>query len=189
VGEQEVGAQLGEEALSKSLQAGLIGVIVLMLFLVAYYRLPGVVASIALTVYITVMIAFIQLWGVVLTLAGVAAVVLSIGMAVDANVLIFERLREELSLGKPLVQALRVAFDRAWNSIRDSNSSSILTALILLWFGTSIIRGFAFMLIVGVVLSLFSAIYVTRTLLEIILLKTGAVHPHWWVRKSKDVIK
>lgn len=184
-GEQEIGAQLGGEALAKSLKAGLIGVIVLMLFLIAYYRLPGIIASIALIVYIVVTLAFIQIWGVVLTLAGVAAVVLSIGMAVDANVLIFERLREELSAGKPLVQALRVAFDRAWNSIRDSNTSSILTAIILLWFGTSIIRGFAFMLIVGVVLSLFSAIYVTRTLLEFVLTRVNLGNHAWWVRTDK----
>lgn len=185
-GEQEIGAQLGGEALAKSLQAGIVGVIVLMLFLIIYYRLPGIIASVALAVYVVVMLAFIQLWGVVLTLAGVAAVVLSIGMAVDANVLIFERLREELSSGKPLVQALRVAFDRAWNSIRDSNTSSILTALILLWFGTSIIRGFAFMLIVGVVLSLFSAITVTRTLLEFILTRVNLSSHAWWVRTNKD---
>lgn len=186
-GEQEIGAQLGTEALDKSLTAGLIGVIVLMLFLIAYYRLPGVIASLALIVYIVVTLAFIQVWGVVLTLAGVAAVVLSIGMAVDANVLIFERLREELSSGKPLVQGLRVAFDRAWNSIRDSNTSSILTAIILLWFGTSIIRGFAFMLIVGVVLSLFSAIYVTRTLLEFVLTRVNLGSHSWWVRTNKKI--
>lgn len=168
VGEQHIGGQLGQEALAASVKAGIWGVLALMLFLILYYRLPGVVASVALGVYVVIFIAFIKLWpGMVLTLAGIAGVILSIGVAVDANVLIFERVREELALGKSLPLALKAGFDRAWTSIRDSNSSSILTALILLWFGSSIIKGFAFMLIAGVVLSLFSAIYTTRTLLQL----------------------
>ncbi len=168
VGEQEIGGSVGTEALNASLKAGLIGILVLILFMILYYRLPGLIASLALGLYVIVFIAFIKLWpGMVMTLAGIAGVILSIGVAVDGNILIFERVREELSLGKTLNAALKAGFERAWTSIRDSNSSSILTAIILLWFGTSIIKGFAFMLIVGVVLSLFSAIYVTRTLLYV----------------------
>jgi len=168
VGEQQVGAQLGNDALNASIKAGIWGVIVLMLFLIFFYRLPGLVAGIALGVYIMMFIAFIKLWpGMVLTLAGVAGAILSIGMAVDANVLIFERLKEELKAGKGLTAALKAGFDRAWTSIRDSNTSSLFTGAILLWFGSSIIRGFAFMLIVGIVLSLFSAIFTTRTFLQI----------------------
>jgi len=168
VGEQQVGAQLGNDALQASIKAGMWGVIVLMLFLIFFYRLPGLVAGIALGVYIIMFMAFIKLWpGMVLTLAGVAGAILSIGMAVDANVLIFERLKEELKAGKGLTAALKAGFDRAWTSIRDSNTSSLFTGAILLWFGSSIIRGFAFMLIVGIVLSLFSAIFTTRTFLQI----------------------
>jgi protein-export membrane protein SecD len=168
VGEQQVGAQLGNDALNASIKAGMWGVIILILFLIFFYRLPGLVAGIALGVYIIMFIAFIKLWpGMVLSLAGVAGAILSIGMAVDANVLIFERLKEELKAGKGLTVALKAGFERAWTSIRDSNTSSLFTAFILLWFGSSIIRGFAFMLIVGIVLSLFSAIFTTRTFLQI----------------------
>jgi len=186
VGEQEIGAQLGAEALKRSVEAGIIGIIVLMLFLIFYYRLPGLIASIALGAYITVMIATIEVFGVVLTLAGIAGVILSIGMAVDANVLIFERLKEELGSGKTLHQTIKISFDRAWTSIRDSNTSSLFTAAILFWFGTSLIRGFATMLIIGVLLSLFSAIYITRTLLEIILQKVDTTKHSWWGGRSKN---
>lgn len=167
VGQYTIGATLGADALDKSLTAGLIGLVVVMVFMILFYRLPGVIAAIALAIYTVLTIAAIQLGGIVMTLAGVAGVVLSVGMAVDANILIFERLKEELRLGKPLNVALHDGFARAWTSIRDSNASSLITCAILFWFGSSVIKGFALTLALGIVISLFTAITVTRTLLSL----------------------
>jgi protein-export membrane protein SecD len=159
---------LGQEFFSRSLLAGLIGIVLVMLFMLVHYRLPGLVATGALIYYAIVVLAIFRLIPVTLTLAGIAGFVLSVGMAVDANILIFERTKEELRLGKSLAQALEAGFSRAWNSILDSNVSSLITASILYFFGSSVIQGFALVLIIGVLVSMFSAITVTRTILRLI---------------------
>jgi len=161
-----ISATLGEQFLSQSLLAGAIGIFLVMLFMLIYYRLPGAIASFALIYYSLVVLALFRLIPVTLTLAGVAGFVLSIGMAVDANILIFERMKEEMRVGKSLPAAVEAGFGRAWNSILDSNVSSLITATILYLFGSSTIRGFAFVLIIGVLVSMFSAIVVTRSILR-----------------------
>jgi protein-export membrane protein SecD len=146
-------------------------------FMIIYYRLPGVIASFALVYYTLVVLAIFRLVPVTLTLAGIAGFVLSIGMAVDANILIFERMKEEMRVGKSLPAAVEAGFGRAWNSILDSNVSSLITATILYLFGSSTIRGFALVLIIGVLISMFSAIVVTRSILR-------AVVAQLWSRKA-----
>ncbi|HSE34837.1 MAG TPA: protein translocase subunit SecD, partial [Candidatus Paceibacterota bacterium] len=162
---QTIGASLGEKALNSGVRAGVIGVLAVAIFLILWYRLPGLIATLALGVYIAIMLAIFKMIPVTLTAAGIAGFILSIGMAVDANILIFERMKEELKKGKDLDAAMHDGFARAWLSIRDSNVSSIISTLILFWFGTSLIKGFALTLLVGVLVSMFSAITVTRTLL------------------------
>jgi protein-export membrane protein SecD len=130
-----------------------------------WYRLPGLISVLALSIYVALMLAIFKLIPVTLTAAGIAGFILSIGMAVDANILIFERMKEELKKGKDIVDAIDDGFARAWLSIRDSNISSILSATILFWFGTSMVKGFALTLGIGVLVSMFSAITVSRTLL------------------------
>ena len=142
-----------------------------------HYRLPGVVACIALIYYAIVVLAIFRLIPVTLTLAGIAAFVLSVGMAVDANILIFERTKEELRVGKTLNSAVEAGFNRAWNSIFDSNMSSIITAAILFYFGSSTIRGFALVLIIGVLVSMFTAITVSRTMLRWVVRQPWAREP------------
>ncbi|MBA2382518.1 MAG: protein translocase subunit SecD [Chloroflexi bacterium] len=161
-----ISATLGEQFLSQSLLAGVVGILLVMLFMFIYYRLPGVIASFALIYYSLVLLAIFRLVPVTLTLAGIAGFVLSIGMAVDANILIFERMKEEMRVGKSLPAAVEAGFGRAWNSILDSNVSSLITATILYLFGSSTIRGFALVLILGVLVSMFSAIVVTRSILR-----------------------
>jgi len=165
---QTISATLGEQFLSQSLLAGAVGILLVMLFMLIYYRLPGVIASFALVYYTLVVLAIFRLIPVTLTLAGIAGFVLSIGMAVDANILIFERMKEEMRVGKSLPAAVEAGFGRAWNSILDSNVSSLITAGILYWFGSSTIRGFALVLILGVLTSMFTAITVTRTILRLV---------------------
>ena len=162
----QISATLGEQFFSQSLLAGAVGILLVILFMLIYYRLPGVVASFALIYYTLVVLALFRLIPVTLTLAGVAGFVLSIGMAVDANILIFERMKEEMRVGKSLPAAVEAGFGRAWNSILDSNVSSLITATILYLFGSSTIRGFALVLILGVLVSMFSAIVVTRSILR-----------------------
>jgi preprotein translocase subunit SecD len=162
----QISATLGSQFLDQSLLAGAIGILLVIIFMITYYRLTGLVASFALVYYTLVMYAIFRLVPVTLTLAGVAGFVLSVGMAVDANILIFERMKEELRLGKSLASAVEAGFNRAWNSILDSNVSSLITATILYLFGSSVIRGFALVLILGVLTSMFSAIVVTRTILR-----------------------
>ncbi|HEX5825327.1 MAG TPA: protein translocase subunit SecD, partial [Candidatus Limnocylindrales bacterium] len=162
----EISATLGEQFFSQSLLAGAVGILLVILFMLIYYRLPGVVASFALVYYTLVVLAIFRLIPVTLTLAGIAGFVLSIGMAVDANILIFERMKEEMRVGKSLPAAVEAGFGRAWNSILDSNVSSLITATILYLFGSSTIRGFALVLILGVLVSMFSAIVVTRSILR-----------------------
>jgi len=168
VGQQTIGASLGMDSLNKSLFAGLIGFAAVALFMILFYRLPGLLAVFALTLYAFITLSIFKLIPVTLTLAGIAGFILSIGMAVDANVLIFERTKEELRRGLSITQALNEGFSRAWLSIRDSNVSSLITCLILLWFGTSVIKGFAITLAIGILISMFSAITVTRVLLHFV---------------------
>ncbi len=166
VSSQTVGASLGEKALGQSVDAGLWGFGLVALFLILWYRLPGVIAVVALILYVAMNLAIFKLIPVTLTTAGLAAFILSIGMAVDANILIFERTKEELRDGKALGDAIREGFKRAWSSIRDSNLSSIITGVILFWLGgTAVIKGFALVFIIGVLISMFTAVTVTRTLL------------------------
>jgi protein-export membrane protein SecD len=163
---QTISATLGEQFFNQSLLAGAVGILLVILFMLIYYRLPGVVASFALVYYTLVVLALFRAIPVTLTLAGIAGFVLSIGMAVDANILIFERMKEEMRVGKSLPAAVEAGFGRAWNSILDSNVSSLITATILYLFGSSTIRGFALVLILGVLVSMFSAIVVTRSILR-----------------------
>ena len=169
VSQQRVGASLGEAAVKQSLRAGLYGFLLVALFMILYYRLPGLLAVLALAVYVSVALAIFKFWPVTLTLAGIAGFILSIGMAVDANVLIFERLREELRRGRPLPMAMSEGFQRAWTSIRDSNASSLITCVILYWFGSSVVKGFAFTLAIGILVSMFSAITITRTFVRFVI--------------------
>jgi protein-export membrane protein SecD len=157
---------LGAQFLSQSLFAGVVAIGLVIAFMLIHYRLPGLIASGALIYYALVVYALFRLVPVTLTLAGIAGFVLSVGMAVDANILIFERTKEEMRVGKSLPAAIEAGFNRAWNSILDSNVSSLITALILFMFGTSVIRGFGLVLILGVLVSMFTAIVVTRTVLR-----------------------
>ena len=163
---QAVGASLGDQALRASVNAGIWGTILVALFLILWYRLPGVLAVLALSLYAFITLSLFKLIPVTFTAAGLAAFILSIGMAVDANILIFERTKEELRSGKNLGDAIREGFARAWNSIRDSNLSRMITALILFWLGASaVIKGFALVFGLGVIVSMFTAITVTRSFL------------------------
>jgi protein-export membrane protein SecD len=171
ISQTTIGASLGAESLDKSLLAGLIGLIAAALFMIIFYRLPGLLSVLALVVYSVLSLAIFELIPITMTLAGVAGFILSIGMAVDANVLIFERTKEELYEGKSLNTSIENGFTRAWSSIRDSNISSIITCVILAWFGTSIVKGFAITLGIGILVSMFSAITVTRTFLRLIVNK------------------
>ena len=166
IGFADVDPTLGAGFLVQALVAGAVGLLLVLIFMVAYYRLPGVLAALALVFYTLVIYAIFRLIHVTLTLAGVAAFILSIGMAVDANILIFERMKEEIRAGKTLGPAIEAGFNRAWSSILDSNVSSLLVAGWLYWQGTTVVRGFALVLIVGVLVSMFSAVTVTRTLLR-----------------------
>ena len=171
IGQTTIGASLGEESVNKSLLAGLIGLAAAALFMLVFYRLPGLLSVIALAIYTVLALAIFEIIPITMTLAGVAGFILSIGMAVDANILIFERTKEELRKGKSLNTAIENGFIRAWASIRDSNISSIITCIILAWFGTSIIKGFAITLAIGILVSMFSAITLTRTFLRMIVNK------------------
>jgi len=183
INQETIGASLGEASLKASLIAGLIGLAAVILFMVLWYRLPGVVATIALLIYMAIVLAIFKLFSVTLTLAGIAGFILSIGMAVDANILIFARMREELKWGKSLPGAIDEGFKRAWTSIRDSNISSLITCAILFWLGTSIIKGFALTLAIGILVSMFSAITITRLFLKAIM--TERLHNYVWLFGAK----
>jgi len=172
-GQESIDSVLGAESLQKSLFAGIIGLITVMVFMIIYYRFLGLIASLALITYTAFMISIIKLsayspWQITLTLSGIAGIVLSIGMAVDANILIFERTKEEIRRGRSISSAIEEGFKRAWTSIRDGNLSTIITSLILIFFGTGFIKGFAITLILGVLVSLFTAIVIVRTTLRFI---------------------
>ncbi len=168
ISQETVGASLGHISVTNSLKAGIIGLILVALFMILYYRLPGLLAVISLGIYGILVLAVFKIWPVTLTLAGMAGFILSIGMAVDANVLIFERLKEELRAGKSLAQAIEEGFKRAWPSIRDGNFSTLITCFILIQFSTSIVRGFAVTLSLGVLVSMFSAIVITKNILLLV---------------------
>lgn len=172
--QRTVGASLGSESISKSLLAGIIGMLAVVIFMIAYYRLAGVIASVALMIYTLINIDIFKIsvatpFPIVLTLAGIAGFILSIGMAVDANILIFERWKEEVREGATLEAGLESGFKRAWSSIRDSNISTLITCIILYNFGQPIIKGFAVTLSIGVLVSMFTAITVSRTFLQMLI--------------------
>ncbi len=167
---QTIGASLGDKAVNAGVKATFFGFLLVAFFLILRYRLPGLVATVSLCIFIAIMLALFKLIPVTLTAAGIAGFIISIGIAVDANVLIFERVKEELRAGRSIPDAVSVGFSRAWLSIRDSNISNFITAVILFWFGTSLIKGFALTLGMGVIVSMFSAITVTRVFLSVITL-------------------
>ncbi|MDP2663864.1 MAG: protein translocase subunit SecD [bacterium] len=167
ISQQSVGPTLGALSLQESLKAGLIGFLAVVVFMVLFYRLPGLLASLALTVYVAVLLAIFKIIPVTLTLAGIGGFVLSIGMAIDANILIFSRMKEELKEGKSFPQAIDDGFSRAWPSIRDGNLTTLIVAAILFGFGTSFIKGFALTLSLGILLSMFSAIIISKNFLKL----------------------
>ncbi len=162
---QSIGASLGHDALLKGVKAAVIGLALVALFMILWYRLAGLVSVVALAVYILILLFIFKYLPVTLTAAGIAGFILSLGMAVDANILIFERMKEELLNGKPLKESIKQGFLRAWSSIRDGNLSSLITAIILFWFGSSLIKGFALVFAIGILVSMFSAIFISKTLL------------------------
>jgi len=166
VSESKIGPTLGKVSLDETLKAGLLGFLLIVVFMILYYRLPGLLASLALVLYLVLLLAIFKLISATLTLAGIGGVILSIGMAVDANVLIFTRMQEELSMGKSFGQSVEEGFNRAWPAIRDGNATTLLVGFILLFLGTSFVKGFATTLNIGILLSMFSAIVVTRSLLR-----------------------
>jgi preprotein translocase subunit SecD len=178
VSQQTIGASLGQNSLDRSLKAGVFGLIFVALFMVLFYRLPGVISVIALLVYVLIVLAFYKVFPVTLTLAGIAGFILSLGMAVDANILIFARMKEELAAGKSLHVAMHEGFSRAWLSVRDSHVTTLIGAFVLYMFTTSIVKGFALTLGAGVLASLFTATMVTRTLLNL-------VATPWFERKQR----
>ncbi len=163
---QTIGASLGNEVLGKGVEAGMVGISLVIAFLLLWYRMPGAVAAAALFGYVVIMLALFLYIPVTLTAAGLAGFILSLGMAVDANVLVFERMKEEYNAGKSSLKAADEGFKRAWGAIRDGNVTSLLSAIILFWFGTSIVKGFALVFGIGVIVSMFSAIFITKTLLR-----------------------
>ena len=182
---ESIGATLGADSVRRSLIAGVIGLLAVVLFMLIYYRLPGFLADLALIVYAIISLMLFKLIPVVLSLPGIAGFILSIGMAVDANILIFERLKEELRAGRTLRQAIDLGWARAWNSIRDANISTLITCLILFIFGNtygaSIVKGFSVTLALGVIVSLFTSIIVTRTFLHVVLDNIKFTeHPRWF---------
>jgi protein-export membrane protein SecD len=167
ISQESVGPSLGAVSLNSSLKAGIFGFLAVILFMVIFYRLPGFVASVALAIYVVLVLASFKIFSITLTLAGIGGFILSIGMAVDANILIFARMREEIKEGKGIAASIEEGFRRAWPSIRDSNFNSLIVCLILFNFATSFIRGFALTLSLGIILSMFSAIFITHVFLLI----------------------
>ena len=172
-----IGASLGQDSVQQSLRAGIIGLVMVLIFMLILYRLPGLLADIALIFYVTLNVTVFKLIPVVLTLPGIAGFLLSIGMAVDANILIFERMKEELRAGRSLRLAVESGFSRAWPAIRDGNLSTLISCAVLYWFGNSfgasVVKGFAVTLAIGVTLSMFTAVYATRTLMRAFLSTGG----------------
>ena len=187
VEESMVSPTLGADSLHKSLIAGLIGLSLVALFMIVWYRVPGFIACLALAIYAVLNFAVFKIIPVTLTLAGIAGFILSIGMAVDANILIFERTKEELKAGRTLYTAIEAGFERAFTSIFDSNTTTIITCVILYLLGSSIVKGFALTLAIGVIISMFSAITVTRNFMHV-LFGTGQLkHPSWFGLKESEI--
>ncbi len=186
---QTVGATLGQEVLERGVEAAAIGLGLVVIFMLLWYRLPGLVAALALLSYIIIVLVLFQLIPVTLTAAGLAGLVISIGMAVDANVLVFERLKEEMRTGKGMREASQEGFTRAWGAIRDGNITSLLSAIILFWFGTSMVKGFALVFGIGVVASMISALLITRTLLMVLPDKKLSDSKFWSILLSSGFSK
>jgi len=195
ISQQSIEASLGAESLNKSLKAGVVGMLAIMVFMAVYYRFLGIIASISLLIYVAMMVSIFKLsgtltpWPITLSLSGIAGFILTMGMAVDANVLVFERFKEEIRDGKSIPRALEEAFRRAWPSIRDGNLSTILTSVILIWFGTSFVKGFALILVIGVLMSMFTAIVLVRSILRFSVGEWAEKRP-WllvWIGKNKNL--
>ncbi|MCR5262118.1 MAG: protein translocase subunit SecD [Candidatus Gastranaerophilales bacterium] len=185
--ENTVGPTLGADSIANSKVAGLVGLSFVMVFMIAYYRIPGIIADIALVIYSLIVFSVFKIIPVTLTLAGIAGFILSIGMAVDANILIFERTKEELRMGRTLFTAINLGFDRAFTSIFDSNMSTIITCTILYMLGTNVVKGFALTLAIGTIVSMFSAITVTKNFMHL-LFGTGQLkHPGWFGLKAEEI--
>lgn len=181
---ENVGPQLGEEALPNAVKAGVVGISIIFLFMILYYRVPGIIASIALTLYVClVLLAFVEA-DVALTLPGIAAFLLTVGMAVDANVLIFERIREELKNGVSAKTAVEKGFSNALSSIVDSNVTTVIAALVLYFIGTGSVKGFAVTLMVGIAVSMFTAVIVTKTLMKWAV-NMGMLKSNWQFRVKR----
>ena len=187
--ESLVGPTLGADSIAKSKTAGIVGIGLVMIFMLLYYRLPGAIADVALIIYSLLVFAVFKIVPVTLTLAGIAGFILSIGMAVDANILIFERTKEELKAGRTLFTAINAGFDRAFTSIFDSNMTTIITCVILYFLGTSIIKGFALTLIIGVLISMFTAITVTKNFMHLLFGAGQLKHPGWFGIKQSEIGK
>lgn len=185
--ENTVGPTLGADSLHKSMVAGIIGLVAVILFMIFWYRVPGLIATVALLVYASIVFAIFKLVPVTLTLAGIAGFILSIGMAVDANVLIFERTKEELKAGRTLFTAINSGFDRAFTSIFDSNMSTVIICLILYFAGSNIVKGFALTLIIGVLVSMFSAITVTKNIMHLVFGTGQLKYPALFGLKESDI--
>lgn len=187
--ENTVGPTLGADSIEKSKIAGIIGLGIVMLFMVAFYRLPGLIADLALICYSIILFALFKAIPVTLTLAGIAGFILSIGMAVDANILIFERTKEELRAGRTLFTAINAGFDRAFTSIFDSNMSTIITCVILYMLGTSVVKGFALTLAIGVLVSMFSAITITKNIMHLVFGTGELKYPELFGLKKTEIGK
>ena len=185
--EESVGPTLGADSINKSKIAGLIGITAVMIFMILYYRVMGLISCFALIIYALINFAIFKLVPVTLTLTGIAGFILSIGMAIDANILIFERTKEELKMGRSLFTAINSGFDRAFTSIFDSNVSTIMTCLILYYFGASMVKGFALTLIIGVCLSMFSAITVTKNFMHLFFGSKELKYPELFGLKKEDI--
>lgn len=187
--ENTVGPTLGADSIEKSKKAGLVGLGIVMLFMIAFYRLPGLIADIALICYSVILFALFKTIPVTLTLAGIAGFILSIGMAVDANILIFERTKEELRAGRTLFTAINAGFDRAFTSIFDSNMSTIITCTILYLLGTSVVKGFALTLAIGVMVSMFSAITITKNIMHLVFGTGELKYPQLFGLRANEIGK
>jgi preprotein translocase subunit SecD len=187
--ENSIGPTLGLDSVEKSKKAGIVGLGLVMIFMLIYYRVPGLIANIALLIYGLLVFALFNIIPVTLTLAGIAGFILSIGMAVDANILIFERTKEELKAGRTLFTAINAGFDRAFTSIFDSNMTTFITCLILYMLGTSIVKGFALTLAIGVAVSMFSAITVTKNFMHLFFGSGQLKHPSWFGLKQEEIGK
>ena len=186
VEQRNIGATLGENSVKEGLLAGLIGTILVAFFMILYYHLSGLMAFFALIIYSFTVFSIFKLssltpWAITLTLPGIAGFILSIGMAVDANILIFERTKEEIKAGKTLINAIDTGFSRAWTSIRDSNFSSLITCSILFWLGSGSIKGFAVTLAIGILISMLTAIVATRTFLQLISIGKFKEKLNWFI--------